>query len=247
MQALHFTVREGAEMKGSKRGAHLLQQAIKGGEFERYEHFASLVNERPPAEPARPARAVGPAGQPVPLDEVEPAADIMARFSTGAMSHGSLSAEAHETLAMAMNLSAAGRTAARAARTRPASPGPGRATRTRASSRSPPAASASPRSTWPTPTSSRSRSPRAPSRARAASCPGHKVSAEIARLRHTQPGVGLISPPPHHDIYSIEDLAQLIFDLKQVNGGRGVGEAGRRGRGGHDRRRRGQGAGRRGA
>ena len=52
---------------------------------------------------------------------------------------------------------------------------------------------------------------------RAGSCPGHKVSAEIARLRHTQPGVGLISPPPHHDIYSIEDLAQLIFDLKQVN------------------------------
>ena len=75
--------------------------------------------------------------------------------------------------------------------------------------------------------------------------PGHKVSAEIARLRHTQPGVGLISPPPHHDIYSIEDLAQLIYDLKQVNAAAGVGEAGGRGRRGHHRRRLRQGAGRR--
>ena len=55
------------------------------------------------------------------------------------------------------------------------------------------------------------------SRAKADSLPGHKVTEEIARLRHTQPGIGLISPPPHHDIYSIEDLAQLIFDLRQVN------------------------------
>ena len=68
--------------------------------------------------------------------------------------------------------------------------------------------------------------------------PGHKVSEEIARLRHTQPGVGLISPPPHHDIYSIEDLAQLIYDLKQVNARPGVGEAGGRGRCRHHRRRR---------
>ena len=90
-------------------------------------------------------------------------------------------------------------------------------TRTRRSSRSPRAASASRPSTWPTPTSCRSRWPRAPSPARAASCPATRCPSEIARLRHTQPGVGLISPPPHHDIYSIEDLAQLIYDLKQVN------------------------------
>ena len=68
-----------------------------------------------------------------------------------------------------------------------------------------------------TPTCCRSRSRRAPSPARAASCPGHKVDVEIARLRHSTPGVGLISPPPHHDIYSIEDLAQLIHDLRCVN------------------------------
>src|SRR3954447_26245620 len=65
--------------------------------------------------------------------------------------------------------------------------------------------------------SSTSRWPRGPSPVKAGPLPGHKVSPEIARLRHTQPGVGLISPPPHHDIYSIEDLAQLIYDLKQVN------------------------------
>ncbi|HEV3463590.1 MAG TPA: glutamate synthase central domain-containing protein, partial [Actinomycetota bacterium] len=85
MQALHFTVREGAEMKGSKRGAHLLQQAVTGGGFERYRHFASLVNERTPAA-LRDLLETCPAGPPVPLDEVEPAADILARFSTAAMS-----------------------------------------------------------------------------------------------------------------------------------------------------------------
>ena len=72
--------------------------------------------------------------------------------------------------------------------------------------------------------------------------PGHKVSAEIARIRHTTPGVALISPPPHHDIYSIEDLAQLIFDLKQVNpAAADLGQAGGRGGRRHDRRRRDQG------
>src|SRR3954447_11000916 len=65
--------------------------------------------------------------------------------------------------------------------------------------------------------SSTSRWPRGPSPVKAGPLPGHKVTKEIARLRYTQPGVGLISPPPHHDIYSIEDLAQLVFDLKQVN------------------------------
>jgi glutamate synthase domain-containing protein 2 len=74
-----------------------------------------------------------------------------------------------------------------------------------------------------TPRRLRSRSRRAPSPARAASLPGHKVSGLIARLRHAQPAVSLISPPPHHDIYSIEDLAQLIYDLKRVNPRAAVG------------------------
>ena len=90
-------------------------------------------------------------------------------------------------------------------------------TAVRRSSRSPRDASASPVATSSTPTTSRSRWPRAPSRARAGSCPGTKIYPWIAKTRRSTPGVGLISPPPHHDIYSIEDLAQLIYDLKNAN------------------------------
>ena len=182
--------------------------------------------------------------EPVPLDEVEPVEAIVRRFSSGAMSHGALSAEAHETIAIALNrLGAHGRTPARAARTRRASAternSPDQAGRVGPLRRHARVRGVRARS-------SRSRSRRARSRARAASCPGHKVTAEIARLRHTQPGVALISPPPHHDIYSIEDLAQLIFDLRQVNPRRGgLGEARRRGRRRARRRRRRQGARRR--
>ncbi len=96
----------------------------------------------------------------------------------------------------------------------------GRRTATRAaapSSRSPPGASASPATTWSTPTSCRSRWRRAPSPARAASSPATRSTSTSRKIRHSTPGVGLISPPPHHDIYSIEDLAQLIHDLKNAN------------------------------
>ena len=97
---------------------------------------------------------------------------------------------------------------------------PGRQRRlaaTAPSSRSRRGASASPATTWSTPTSCRSRWPRARSPARAASCPGARSIPWIAKVRYSTPGVGLISPPPHHDIYSIEDLAQLIHDLKNAN------------------------------
>ena len=156
---------------------------------------------------------------PVPLDEVEPVSEIVKRFSTGAMSYGSISAEAHETLAIAMNrLGAKSNTGEGGEDPEPLRARCPTATPSaRPSSRWPPAASASPASTWSTPTTSRSRWPRAPSPARAASCPGHKVYPWIAKTRHSTPGVGLISPPPHHDIYSIEDLAQLIHDLKNAN------------------------------
>ena len=144
---------------------------------------------------------------------------IMKRFKTGAMTYGSISKEAHETLAIAMNriggksntgeggedpdaLHLDERTATR---------------RTAPSSRSPPAASASPATTSSTRRSCRSRWPRARSPAKAASCPARKVYPWIAKVRHSTPGVGLISPPPHHDIYSIEDLAELIHDLKNAN------------------------------
>ena len=212
MQALHFTVRDGAEMKGSKRGAHLLQQAVKGGGFERYRHFASLVNDRPPAA-LRDLLATRPAGPPVPLEEVEPAASILARFSTAAMSLGSLSPEAHETLAIALNR-VGGRSNSGEGGEDPARFGTERSSAIKqvASGRFgvTPAYLASA-------VELQIKIAQGSKPGEGGQLPGHKVSGEIARLRHTQPGVALISPPPHHDIYSIEDLAQLVFDLKQAN------------------------------
>ncbi len=212
MQALHHTVREGAEMKGSKRGAHLLQQAVKGGGYERYRHFAKLVNERAPAA-LRDLLEVGPAGPPVPLEEVESVAGILRRFSTAAMSLGSLSPEAHETLAVALNR-VGGRSNSGEGGEDPARFGTERnsAIKQVASGRFgvTPAYLASA-------VELQIKIAQGSKPGEGGQLPGHKVSAEIARLRHTQPGVALISPPPHHDIYSIEDLAQLVFDLKQAN------------------------------
>jgi glutamate synthase domain-containing protein 2/glutamate synthase domain-containing protein 1/glutamate synthase domain-containing protein 3 len=212
MQALQFAVRDGAEMKGSKRGAHLLQQAVTGGGFERYRHFASLVNERPPAA-LRDLLATRPAGPPLPLEEVEPATDILARFSTAAMSLGSLSPEAHETLAVALNR-VGGRSNCGEGGEDPARFGTDRSSAIKqvASGRFgvTPAYLANA-------VELQIKIAQGSKPGEGGQLPGHKVSAEIARLRHTQPGVALISPPPHHDIYSIEDLAQLVFDLKQAN------------------------------
>jgi glutamate synthase domain-containing protein 2/glutamate synthase domain-containing protein 3 len=212
MQALHHTVREGAEIKGSKRGAHLLQQAVKGGGFERYRHFASLVNERPPAA-LRDLLETRPAGPPVLLGQVEPAEAILRRFSTAAMSLGSLSPEAHETLAIALNR-VGGRSNSGEGGEDPARLGTerGSAIKQVASGRFgvTPAYLASA-------VELQIKIAQGSKPGEGGQLPGHKVTPEIARLRHTQPGVALISPPPHHDIYSIEDLAQLVFDLKQAN------------------------------
>jgi glutamate synthase (ferredoxin) len=199
--------------------AHLLQRAIKGESTPTYDAYAALVNSRPPTELhdllALEPRPTGP----VPLDEVEPATAIVKRFSTGAMSHGSLSREAHETLSEAMNLiggrSNCGEGGEDPARFR---------TRGRASGdkNSKIKQIASGRfGVTPEYTAHADelqiKIAQGAKPGEGGQLPGHKVSEEIARLRHTQPGVALISPPPHHDIYSIEDLAQLIFDLKQVN------------------------------
>jgi glutamate synthase (ferredoxin) len=199
--------------------AHLLQRALKGGSYDLYERYAALVNDRPPTELLDLLELV-PGGPPVPLDEVEPATSIVTRFSTGAMSHGSLSREAHETLAEAMNL-LGGRSNC----------GEGGESTTRFRTRG--QATGDKNSRIKQIASGRFgvtpeyvayadelqiKVAQGSKPGEGGQLPGHKVSDEIARLRHTQPGVALISPPPHHDIYSIEDLAQLIYDLKQVNG-----------------------------
>ncbi|HET7487458.1 MAG TPA: glutamate synthase large subunit [Acidimicrobiales bacterium] len=198
--------------------AHLLQKALASQQDDLYDRFSDLVHQRPVTE-LRDLLEFVPAPEPVPLADVEPAADILRRFSTGAMSHGSLSAEAHETLAEAMNL-VGGRSNC----------GEGGEARFRFLTRG--QAKGDKNSKIKQIASGRFgvtpeycayadelqiKVAQGSKPGEGGQLPGHKVSDEIATLRHTQPGVTLISPPPHHDIYSIEDLAQLIFDLKQVN------------------------------
>ena len=156
------------------------------------------------------------AAEPLPREQVEPAAEIVRRFATGAMSLGSLSPEAHETLAVAMNR-IGGRSNTGEGGEDPRRYTGGDLPAARRSNRSPPPGSASPPPTWPTPTSSRSRSRKAPSPARAANCPATRSPTTSPPCGTRTPGVELISPPPHHDIYSIEDLKQLIFDLRRAN------------------------------
>ncbi len=180
----------------------------------RYREFSTLVRNRPAID-LRDLLEITPAAgsHPVPLDEVESAREIVRRFSTGAMSHGSLGAEAHETLAQAAHLIGSwsnsgegGEDADRFGTDRNS------AIKQVASGRF-----------GVTPAYLRSarelqvKIAQGSKPGEGGHLPGHKVTEEIARIRHTQAGVSLISPPPHHDIYSIEDLAQLIHDLACVN------------------------------
>jgi glutamate synthase domain-containing protein 2/glutamate synthase domain-containing protein 3 len=192
--------------------AHALRVGVAKERRDLYEKFAALVDGRTPLEP-RDLLELAASGPPVPLDEVEPAEAILARFSGGAMSHGSLSAEAHETIAIALNRlgarSNSGEGGEDAART-----GTERASAIRqiASARfgvTPGYAAGA--------AELQIKIAQGSKPGEGGQLPAHKVTAEIAALRHTEPGIPLISPPPHHDIYSIEDLAQLVFDLRQVN------------------------------
>jgi glutamate synthase (NADPH/NADH) large chain len=176
---------------------------------------------RKAADPARPVQAQvrrGRQAQAVPLDEVEPAKEIVKRFATGAMSFGSISREAHTTLAIAMNRiggkSNTGEGGEEADRFKPMANGD--------SMRSAIKQVASGRFGVTTEYLVNSdmmqiKMAQGAKPGEGGQLPGHKVDATIAKVRHSTPGVGLISPPPHHDIYSIEDLAQLIYDLKNVN------------------------------
>ncbi len=158
------------------------------------------------------------AEQPIPLDEVEPVTEIVKRFATGAMSYGSISKEAHETLAIAMNRiggkSNTGEGGEDPARYTPDPNGDYRASAIKQ------VASGRFGVTSEYLVNARELQIKMAQGAKpgeGGQLPGHKVDKEIARIRHSTPGVGLISPPPHHDIYSIEDLAQLIHDLKNGN------------------------------
>lgn len=189
-----------------------LQAAVRSGDRSRYNDYAKLVNERPVAT-FRDLMAEQPLGSPIPVDEVEPVESILKRFDSAGMSLGALSPEAHEALAIAMN-----RIGARS------NSGEGGEDRSRygnermskikqvASGRFGVTAEYLVNAEVIQIKIAQGAKP-----GEGGQLPGHKVNEMIARLRYARPGVGLISPPPHHDIYSIEDLAQLIFDLKQVN------------------------------
>ncbi len=158
------------------------------------------------------------ADQPIPIDEVEPAKEIVKRFTTGAMSFGSISKEAHETLAIAMNrlggMSNTGEGGEDEARFKPDPNGDLRrsAVKQVASGRFGVTTNYLVNADELQIKMAQGAKP-----GEGGQLPGHKVDEVIATVRHSIPGVGLISPPPHHDIYSIEDLAQLIYDLKNVN------------------------------
>ncbi len=189
-----------------------LQAAVISGDSSHYREFAQLVNERPPST-FRDLLALKPGALPVPIGEVEPAEAILARFDSAGMSLGALSPEAHEALAIAMN-----RLGARS-NSGEGGEDPARY-RTERNSRIKQVASGRFGVTPEYLVHAEVLQIKIAQGAKpgeGGQLPGHKVNDMIASLRFARPGVGLISPPPHHDIYSIEDLAQLIFDLKQVN------------------------------
>jgi glutamate synthase (NADPH/NADH) large chain len=189
-----------------------LQSAVRTGDYERYSEYAKLVNDRP-VSTLRDLMAIKAAGPAVPLEEVEPVEDIFKRFDSAGMSLGALSPEAHEALAIAMNRIGARSNSGEGGED-PARHGSERTSKIKqvASGRFGVTAEYLVNAEVLQIKISQGAKP-----GEGGQLPGHKVNEMIASLRYAKPGVGLISPPPHHDIYSIEDLAQLIFDLKQVN------------------------------
>ena len=191
-----------------------LQHATRSGQYAIFKEYTALVdNQAQHLATLRGLMGLKPAGAPVPLEEVEPVEAIMRRFASGAMSFGSISAEAHETLAIAMNR-IGGRSNSGEGGEDPARYGTERNSRIKqvASGRfgvtSHYLANAD---------DLQIKMAQGAKPGEGGQLPGGKVYPWIARVRHSTPGVGLISPPPHHDIYSIEDLAQLIYDLKSAN------------------------------
>jgi len=198
---------------------HLLQHATKVNDYETYKKFAVAIDEQEHnASVLRSYFKIKPGSTPVPLTEVESREAILKRFATGAMSLGSLSHEAHSTLAIAMNRIGA-----------KSNSGEGGEDATRFAKKA--------NGDWERSAIKQIASGRfgvdihylsnaielqikmaqGAKPGEGGQLPGHKVDDYIGKIRNSTPGVSLISPPPHHDIYSIEDLAQLIFDLKNAN------------------------------
>ena len=200
---------------------HKLQQACRAGDYGTFKEYSALVDsQQEKLATLRGLLELTPAAAPVPLAEVEPASAIVKRFKTGAMSYGSVSKEAHETLAIAMNRiggkSNTGEGGEDPARYVLDANGDSRNSAIKQ------VASARFGVTSQYLVNAQELQIKMAQGAKpgeGGQLPGQKVYPWIAEVRHSTPGVGLISPPPHHDIYSIEDLAELIHDLKNANCG----------------------------
>jgi glutamate synthase (ferredoxin) len=197
---------------------HRLQKSVRTGSYETFKSYSKLIDEQSTNLCTLRGLLEFKAGDPVPLDEVEPVESLMKRFKTGAMSYGSISKEAHETLAIAMNRiggkSNTGEGGEDPERFQPLPNGDSRnsAIKQVASGRFGVTSEYLVNAKELQIKMAQGAKP-----GEGGQLPGTKVYPWVAKTRHTTAGVGLISPPPHHDIYSIEDLAELIHDLKNAN------------------------------
>jgi glutamate synthase (NADPH/NADH) large chain len=211
--------RRGEEHLFNPQTVHLLQHATRNNDYSIYKNYAKLINEQGEKHfTIRGLLDFAHHRESVPLSEVEPAEEIMKRFATGAMSFGSISHEAHSTLAIAMNRiggkSNTGEGGEDEIRYEKLPNGDSM----RSAIKQVASARFGVTSNYLTNADElQIKMAQGAKPGEGGQLPGHKVDEWIARVRHSTPGVGLISPPPHHDIYSIEDLAQLIFDLKNAN------------------------------
>jgi glutamate synthase (NADPH/NADH) large chain len=216
----HYQYREGGEYHLLNPATiSKLQHAVRANSATTFQEYTDLLEQQNRTLcTLRGLLRLKYAESPIPLEEIEPAKEIVKRFTTGAMSFGSISAEAHETLAIAMNrlggMSNTGEGGEDEARFTPDPNGDSRrsAVKQVASGRFGVTTNYLVNADELQIKMAQGAKP-----GEGGQLPGHKVDEIIARTRHSIPGVGLISPPPHHDIYSIEDLAQLIYDLKNVN------------------------------
>ncbi len=216
-----YSYRKGGEKHSwNPESIYMLQWATRNNDYEKYKKFTSLIDEQNRKPHCIRGLFDFNSIRPIPVDDVEPAVEIMKRLTTGAMSFGSISKDAHEAIAIAMNsiqgrsncgeggedperfIRRADGTSARSAIKQVASGRFGVTSNYLANA-----------------DEIQIKISQGAKPGEGGQLPGHKVDQIIAKTRHSTPGVTLISPPPHHDIYSIEDLAQLIFDLKNANPG----------------------------
>ncbi|HLG67325.1 MAG TPA: glutamate synthase large subunit [Acidimicrobiales bacterium] len=212
--------REGEFHLFNPRTVFKLQHATRSRRYEIFKEYSRAVDDQAAnLATLRGLMKLRPApGGPVPIDEVEPVSEIVKRFSTGAMSYGSISAEAHETLAIAMNrIGGRSNTGEGGEDPERFTPDPDGSLRRSAVKQVASGRFGVTSEYLVNADDLQIKISQGAKPGEGGQLPGHKVYPWIARTRYSTPGVGLISPPPHHDIYSIEDIAQLIHDLKSAN------------------------------